>query len=467
MARRRHSKRDHRQGSYDFPLKEVPGHGLIYRIITQSTFNISDRVGIQMAHPACIQRTLTILCILFFSLTACTMNQPPIGNPEAPYPPTQELAIGDIYHLPTGIKVSAEQMHAAITDARIVYVGETHDNPASHRLELQVLKAMHERYPGQTSLGMEMFNVDQQAVLDQWVAGELSEKDFLKQSAWYDNWRMDYSYYRDILNYAREQRVPVIGLNATRDTVAKVGSSTLDALDEELRSRLPEFDLSDPYQKAMTASVYAGHGAGDSMLDGFTRIQTLWDETMAESIARNLAAKGPGHRMVVVAGGNHVRFGFGIPRRVYRRLQTSYVLVGNYELVVPPEKQDKMMDVVMPQFPMVPYDYVVYTEYESLPGDRVKLGVSMNEKEGKVVVVAVVPGSTADQAGVLAGDVIIALDDVAIEDNFDLIYEVNQHLSGDQATLVVEREGKPLEFEVTFMPLPMPEGHGKGGSHNK
>ncbi|MDH3454445.1 MAG: ChaN family lipoprotein, partial [Desulfuromonadales bacterium] len=99
------------------------------------------------------------------------MSQPPIGNPEAPYPPAEQPALGDIYHLPTGVKVTADQMNAAITDARIVYVGETHDNPASHRLELQVLKAMVERYPGQVSLGLEMFNTSQQKALDQWSKG--------------------------------------------------------------------------------------------------------------------------------------------------------------------------------------------------------------------------------------------------------------------------------------------------------
>jgi uncharacterized iron-regulated protein len=410
-------------------------------------------------------RNLLLLAIIgttLFSLTACTMTQQPIGNPEAPYPPAEQPTLGDIYHLPTGVKVTAEQMNAVITDARIVYVGETHDNPASHRLELQVLKAMSERYPGNTSLGMEMFNINQQEVLDLWVAGELSEKEFLKKSAWYDNWRMDYSYYRDLLNYAREQRIPVIGLNATQEMVAHVGRSTLDTLDEEIRNQLPEIDLNDPYQRAMTEAIYAGHGKGERMIDGFIRIQTLWDETMADSIANNLEAKGPEQHMVIVAGGNHVKFGFGIPRRVYRRLQTSYLLVGNQELVIPPEKQDQMMDVRMPQFPMVPYDYLVYTEYESLTGEPVKLGVSMKVTDGKVVVEAVVSDSSADKAGVLSGDVVVSLGGVLIEDSFDLIYEVNQRTSGDQSSLTVERNGQKIDLEVTFIPLPKAKGHGMG-----
>jgi uncharacterized iron-regulated protein len=401
-----------------------------------------------------------ISCLLFFFLTACTMSQPSIGNPEAPYPPTANPAVGDIYHLPTGVKVTAQQMHTAVADARLVYVGEAHDNPASHRLQLEVIKSVAERYPGQLSLGMEMFNIGQQEALDQWVSGELSEKEFLKKSSWYNNWRMDYAYYRDILNYAREHRIPVIGLNATREMVKAFGRNPLDELDEETRNQLPEIDLDDPYQNALVRAIFSDHGQGGSMLDGFLRVQTLWDETMAENIVKNMVEKGPEHRMVVMAGGNHVRFGFGIPRRVYRRLPTSYALVGNRELVIPEkkqaqlEKQGQIMDVDLPHFPMPPYDYLLYTEYESLPGERVKLGVRMKEEDGKVIIQSVVPGSTAENAGMLEGDVILALDEVPIEDNFDLIYEVNQRTSGDQATLTIEREGEQLKLDATFIPLP-------------
>ena len=406
---------------------------------------------------------LTLLSGLFLLiLTACTMTQQPIGNPENPYPELNP-AVGDIVHLPTGVKVTAEQMAAAVSDARIIYVGETHDNPASHRQELQVLKAVAERYPGQVSLGMEMFNTGHQDVLDKWVAGELSEKEFLKGSDWYNNWRMDFAYYSDILHYAREAKIPVVGINVSKDLRQKVGMHDLAELDDETRMQLPEMDFADRYQQAMTEAIYAGHGQGPKMLESFLRVQTLWDESMAESIVTHMADKGQEHRMVVIAGGYHVRHGFGIPRRVYRRMPTSYVLVGSLELVVPAELQDKLMDVELPTFPMVPYDYLAYTEYEKLPGERVKLGVRMHEEEDKVVVEAVVPNSAAAIAGVAEGDIIVALDDVEIKENFDLIYAVNQHVSGDRSKLTIERGGERFELEVTFIPLPMPmKEHGKG-----
>ena len=406
---------------------------------------------------------LTLLSgLLFSTLTACTMTSQLIGNPEAPYPDNNP-AVGDIVHLPTGVKVTAEQMNAAISDARIIYVGETHDNPASHRQELQVLRAVADRYPGQVSLGMEMFNTSHQEVLDKWVAGELSEKEFLKESDWYSNWQMDFAYYSDLLHYAREAKIPVVGINVSKELRQKVGMHDLGELDEETRAQLPEMDFDDRYQKSMVESIYAGHGQGPKMFEAFLRVQTLWDESMAESIVRHMADKGQEHRMVVIAGGYHVRHGFGIPRRVYRRMPTSYVLVGSLELVVPVDLQDKLMDVVLPSFPMVPYDYLAYTEYEKLPGERVKLGVRMSDEDGKVVVEAVVPDSAAAIAGVAEGDIIVALDETPIEENFDLIYAVNQHFNGDRSKLIVERNGERLELDVTFIPLPMTmKGHGKG-----
>jgi len=407
-----------------------------------------------------ISQSTAIFGLLLLSLTACTTNMPQLGSPQAPYPFAAPPQVGDIYHLPTGVSVTPEQMLAVATDSRVVFVGETHDNPASHRLELDVLRAMSERWPGQVSLGLEMFNTDQQEVLDRWVSGELSEKQFLKESRWYALWSMDFAYYRDILVFARDQRIPVIGLNATKELVKAVGSAPLEEQPAEILAQLPEMDLDDPYQKAMTAAVFADHQAGENRVAGFQRVQTLWDEQMAQAVVAHLQQTGPDRRMVVMAGGNHVRHGFGIPRRVFRRMPVSYVLVGSREIEIPAEKQSRVMDIDAPDYPNVPYDFMVYTAYESLPGDKVKLGVRMDEVEGRVVVKGVVTGSAAEAAGVAADDIIVSLGGVPIEENFDLVYEVGQRQAGDSAELVVERQGETLILDVTFAPI-------SDGSHHK
>ena len=413
-----------------------------------------------MAHSPRFCLSAAVCGFALLTLSACTMSQAPIGNPEAPYPLLQPPQVGDIVHIPTGTRVNDAEMLAAATDAHIVYVGETHDNPASHRLQLAVIEAMVERWPGQVSLGMEMFTRKQQPVLDRWIAGELSEKEFLKASDWHANWSMDFALYRDILVYARDHRIPVIGLNAEKDLIKAIGRGAPEELSAEERERLPEMDMADPYQTAMTEAIFGGHDAGDSRLAGFLRVQTLWDETMADSVTNHLLTCLDGsRRMVVLAGGNHIRYGFGIPRRVFRRLPTSYVLIGSHEIDIPESKKDRLMDVDMPVFPMPPYDYMVHTAYEDLPGERVKLGVRMEEKDGKVVVQGVVPGSSAEKAGVQAGDIIVALNGEPVNESFDLIYAVGQKVKGDKGVLEVERGGERLKIALEFMPLPPMEGH--------
>ena len=400
-----------------------------------------------------------------FALTGCSHGgRQLMGDPENPYPLKSPPKIGEIVHLPTGITVSQAQILAVAGDARIVYVGETHDNPASHRLELQILQGLAELHPGRQALGMEMFTRSQQPVLDRWVAGELDEKGFLKESRWHETWKMDFAHYRDLLIFARDRRIPVIALNAEKSLVEAVRAKTPDQLDAAERAGLPELDLFDPYQRGMVAAVFGGHSHGEMLIDGFVRAQTVWDETMAESVARYLASPaGRDKHLMVIAGGNHVSYGFGIPRRAFRRSPASYVLIGGQEIDIPPDKQDRLMNVEFPNFPMVPYDFLAYLAYEDLPKTGVRLGIMFEPVAGGrgLAVKEVVPGSNAGRAGLKPGDLLLALDGEPLTESFDLVYAVGRKQPGDHGTLKVEREGKTLEVDVLFQSTAEEHSHGK------
>ena len=322
---------------------------------------------------------LLFVTVCFFSLTACgPTGKQVMGDPQDPYPLPSPPQIGQIVHLPTGTRVSAAQMFALAGDARIVYFGETHDNPASHRLELQLLQALDELHPGRQALGMEMFARTQQSVLDRWVAGELSEKALLKESNWFENWGTDFAFYRDLLNLARERRIPVVALNVEKELVRAIRGKSPDQLSVEEQARLPQLDLNDPYQRGLADAIFGDHSHWGMQLDGFVRVQTLWDETMAESAVRYLESPaGKGMHLLVIAGGNHVTHGFGIPRRVFRRFPASYLLIGGREIHIPADKQNRLMNVDLPEFPMVPYDFLAYLAYEDLPKTGAGLGVTI------------------------------------------------------------------------------------------
>ena len=391
-------------------------------------------------------------------LTACAQTTI-IGNPQVPYPPPTKPQVGEILHLRTGHFVTAGEMAASATDSRIIYAAETHDNPASHRLQLDLLKALAQRYPGRTAVAMEMLVPAQQEILDAWVAKEIDEKSFLKR--WYGNWKMDFAYYRDILHYCRDAGIPVLGINAEKPLVQAVARKDFAELSAEEQARLPAtLDLDDPYHQALTASIFGAHAQG-TMLVGFQRVQTLWDETMAENIVRFLASpQGDDFHLLVLAGGNHVRFGFGIPRRVFRQLPLSYTLIGNEELEVSEaKKKEAYMNVTLPNFPMPSFDYLVFTRYEELEkSQEVKLGVMLEEKEGRVIASTVVAESIAALGGVKAGDVLRSLDGEAIVEAFDLVYALQQKKVGEKGVLTVERDGETLRLDLTYTALPPIEG---------
>jgi uncharacterized iron-regulated protein len=397
-------------------------------------------------------------------LSACAPSTLLLGNPQLPYPPSSPPQVGDILHLRTGHFVTAEAMAAAATDSRIIYVAETHDNPASHRLQLDLLQALEQRYPGRTAVAMEMFTPAQQEVLDAWIAREIDEKSFLKR--WYSGWKMDFAYYRDILNYCREAGIPVLGINAEKPLVKAVARKDFAELSAEEQARLPAtLDLGDPYHQVLTQAIFGGHAQGP-MLAGFQRVQTLWDETMAENIVRFLASpQGDDFHLLVFAGGNHVRSGFGIPRRVFRQLPLSYILVGSEEIEVSEaKKKEAYMNVTLPVFPMPAYDYLVYTRYEELEKPaEVKLGIMLDDKDGKVVVTGLLPNGAAALGGVREGDVLRNLDGEELAESFDLIYALQQKKIGDQGQLKVERGGETMVLDLTYAAAPSAEG----ATHNE
>lgn len=393
---------------------------------------------------------LILFLIVIMILSACQPTKIYLGNPELPYPPDRKPVIGDILHLPTGIYVTQQEMLEQIVRVQVVFVGETHDNPASHRLQEEILKALQQHNPGHITLAMEMFSPAQQPLLDLWVAGKLTEKDFLKQVDWYQNWRMNFAFYRNLLNYCREYRIPILALNAAEDIKKKAGSITFDEFTEKDRQSLPQMDQTDPYHLATVKAFYAGHKMGQSMEDGFLRVQTLWDETMAENLANYLKQHNRDRQVLVIAGGNHVRYGFGIPRRVFRRIPSSYQLVGSEELNIPEDKQDRLMEVYKPDYPMPPYHFMTFTAYEDLSQPGVKLGIMLDKTDGGLLIKGIIPGSVAELNGLLENDLLTQIDDQQLLEPFDLIYELQQKDIGDTVKLQLLRQGARLVKSIEF-----------------
>lgn len=288
---------------------------------------------------------------------------------------------------------------AGIADSRVVYVGETHVNQADHLLQFRVLQAIHQRYP-EVAVAMEMFNRSSQAALDAYVKGDIDERQFLKDAEYFKNWGYDYRYYRDILQYARQHRLPVIALNLDKDIVSDTfRNGGITGLSPEIKDTLPvERDLSMPGYRQRLAQAFQNHSGphfdgNDKKMANFIQSQVLWDETMSEAIADYLTSH-PETKMIVIAGSGHVVKENAVPPRVARRI---------------PVKQTVMVNVQQGDLAPDEADYVFFSEQVNLPPSPM-LGVMLAEKEAGPTIDGFSPMSGAKAAGMKEDDVILALD---------------------------------------------------------
>jgi len=98
---------------------------------------------------------ILVMIILLLGVAGCGLlgTRHKLGW-DSPYQKLALLDEGDILHLPTGVKVTQEQLINMLGSASVVYVGEAHDNINAHKVQLEILKALAERYPAEISVGI-------------------------------------------------------------------------------------------------------------------------------------------------------------------------------------------------------------------------------------------------------------------------------------------------------------------------
>ncbi len=301
------------------------------------------------------------LCIA----AGCAGRHPAPPAVESPYFPLSNLQKGQILHLATGRLFTPEELVRYLANFPVVYVGETHDSVDDHAVELAIFKGLVEAKPGGVALGLEMLQRPFQPEVDAFVRGDLDEKGFIE--VWQKNWGDTYPYYREILDFARTNAVPVRALNVGGELREAARRPAGPSEGAAKNSGLPEMDFEDPYHRAYVQAILAAHPMGAGHFDAFYRVQVLWDEAMAETAAGYLGSpQGRGKQMLILAGGNHVRHGLGIPRRLFRRLPLPFVIVLPVPVEIPEKKRSQLMEVEIPAIPLPPADFYWAVGYESL-----------------------------------------------------------------------------------------------------
>jgi uncharacterized iron-regulated protein len=247
--------------------------------------------------------------------------------------------------LPAGVRIFTsagtptdwDAVLGAAREARVVLLGEIHDDLLGHRTRHALLRALAggaaAREPGRCAphvVSLEMLESDVQVVVDEYQAGLITGDHFRRAARPWDNHERDYEPYLDV---ARLCGFPVVAANPPRryvNRVARLGEASLADLSAEARSTLPPLPVarpSDRYRAQWDALMggAGGHGAppphagAEPVDDPVLMAQNLWDAGMAWRIAEAARAH-PQARVVHVAGAFHVQQGTGIPEHLGRYL---------------------------------------------------------------------------------------------------------------------------------------------------
>jgi uncharacterized iron-regulated protein len=227
--------------------------------------------------------------------------------------------------------VTLDAMMDQLAQADVVFLGETHDDETTHRLELTVYEELQKRKPGRVVLAMEMFERDVQPVLDDYLAGRIDEATFLAKSRPWGNY---HTAYRPLIERAKQTQGPVIASNfprPLRSQVARQGAAAILALKPEQANQVPRQFLpnSDAYWRRVDNTT-RGHvgmmGGGGTDADArLYSAQSLWDNAMGEACADALD-RFPGYVVLHVNGGFHSAFWDGTVHQLKLRKPDAKIL---------------------------------------------------------------------------------------------------------------------------------------------
>lgn len=239
--------------------------------------------------------------------------------------------------LPSGTNVGFPALVQRALAADVVFFGENHDDPETHRVELGLLDAIG-RSGRPVILSLEMFERDAQSLLNDYLANRITEADFLAKSRPWDRYVTDY---RPMVELAKANGWPVVASNIPRPMASAVGRKGLAALDTltpaERSWAARDIQCPEDAYRARFMETMRGHSSGGAAASAadtlptaaanrFYFAQCIKDETMAESIVE-ARRRSPNAIIVHYDGAFHSDYRQGTVDRVRRRSPDLRMLV--------------------------------------------------------------------------------------------------------------------------------------------
>ncbi|PSB33994.1 ChaN family lipoprotein [Chlorogloea sp. CCALA 695] len=222
--------------------------------------------------------------------------------------------------------IGRSQLLHQLALAKVVYLGETHDNAEDHRLQLEIVQQLYKKN-SKLAISLEMFQRPYQGVVNDYLAGKIDEQELLDKTEYKQRWGYPWEYYAPIVQFAKAKKLPILALNTPTEItrlVAKNGLERLTPAQSKFIPPLAEIHTDNAEYRQLMLGIFQQHQAeakgNSSGFEKFFQAQVLWDETMAEGIAEFIQAN-PGYQVVVLVGQGHIVYNYGIPSRVARRVK--------------------------------------------------------------------------------------------------------------------------------------------------
>lgn len=181
-----------------------------------------------------------------------------------------------------GKKTDFDKMMKDLEEADIILFGEYHDNPICHWLQLEVTEALYEKHGQDLILAAEMFEADNQLILDEYLRGAITESTFENEMRLWPNYETDY---KPLVQFAKDNGLYFSAANIPRryaNMVYMGGFEALDSLNEEAYNYIAPLPIAYDaelgcYKEILEMS--GGHGG-----ENLPKAQAIKDATMAHFI---------------------------------------------------------------------------------------------------------------------------------------------------------------------------------------
>lgn len=267
-----------------------------------------------------------IICALVFSFTASRSSA--------------SVSTSELIDGATLSPVTLESVIQQVKPGGVFIISEQHGNLVHYEHQREALSALANMGRCTLSVGLEFLMWPYQQFNAPYLAGQISEADFLTNAKWPAN---PFADYRDQARFPKQTGGELVSINAPSELVKAISQNGIAALQPELKRLMPpSFELGSANYRERFDSVMAAH-VPPAALNRYFEAQSVWDETMAWQIL-DFLNQHPTHCIAVIVGDFHAAWGGGLPDRLRARGAANVTVISQFDVtgLTPMEKATEL-----------------------------------------------------------------------------------------------------------------------------